>query len=149
MTLSFDSAHAMDVTLDPEPNRALAAALVGDKMRLAVGERAAMAELLYQAQVAKRTGNLARSAHAHTELTTVLKGQPRWVGVLTVGDNVADYAASHEFGTHDEVEGPARAFTGELDLQGNPIANLDDRVRTGGHHAAHDLNAVLEQLHAF
>lgn len=137
----------MDVSI-PEPNDALAAVLVSGQMRDIIEERINTAGMLYQAEVAKRTGNLAASAHPSTEITAVVKGQPRWVGELVVGGTgsagTVDYAASHEFGTNAEVEGPSA--TAGTDAQGNQIANLDEAVVTGGHHAAHDLQQVLEQL---
>lgn len=104
----------------PEPNPALAEVLLGETMRRIMEERAGMAALLTQAQVAKRTGTLARSAHSSVEVGGVRND--RWVGVMVLGDasrtgsqGGAFYAASHEFGTH---------------------------VQSG----SHDLNVVLEQL---
>ncbi|MBY0440984.1 MAG: hypothetical protein K2Q25_02415 [Mycobacteriaceae bacterium] len=85
----------MDVNI-PEPNRALTELLVSARMRAIVEERANTAAMLYQAQVAKRTGRLAASAHASTEIGGVR--QDRWIGVLTVG-SALPYGASHEFGT--------------------------------------------------
>lgn len=121
----------MDVDI-PEPNPALAEVLIGERMRGIVEERANTAMMLAQAQVAKRTGTLARSAHAGTEVGGVRND--RWIGTMTLGSAEAYYAASHEFGRHAEVEGPARP------------GEEDKPVTTGGHHAAHDLNVVLEQL---
>lgn len=132
----------MDVKIY-NPNPALAEILTSARMRAIVFEVAETAHALYVAQVAKRTGLLASSAHASTELSKVLKGQDRWVGVLTVGGTGAggtvDYAASHEFGTKADVEGP-------VPESADGVHNLDDVLRTGGHHAAHDLNRVLEEL---
>jgi hypothetical protein len=112
-------------------------------MRAIVFEKAEIAHALYVEQVAKRTGRLAASAHASTEFTDVFKGEPRWVGVLTVGGiggaGSVDYALPHEFGTKAEVEGPVQEST-------NGVHNLDDTLVSGGHHAAHDLNRVLEEL---
>jgi hypothetical protein len=105
-------------------------------MRSIVFERAEVAHALYVEQVAKRTGRLAASAHASTEIGGV--DHDRWVGVLTVGGTV-DYALPHEFGTKADVEGPVQESTGG-------VHNLDNTLRTGGHHAAHDLNRVLEEL---
>lgn len=132
----------------PEPNEALAEILVSGRMREIVEERINTAALLYQAEVAKRTGNLAAAAHPTTEISSVVKGQPRWVGDLVVGGESprgeVEYAAAHEFGRKAEVEGPVEATAGK-DAHG-AIVNLDDSVVTGGHHAAHDLQRVLEQL---
>ena len=104
----------------PEPNEALAGLMLSARMREIVSERANMAQMLYQATVAKRTGRLARSANAHTEIGG--KRNDRWIGELTVGGagsmGVVEYAAAHEFGT----------------------ANSD---------AAHDLNQVLSELEGF
>src|SRR4051812_37313927 len=122
----------MDITIYPDPNPGIGEALVGNGMRRAVEERINMALLLYQAQVAKRTGALAASAHATTELGPVLKGQDRWVGVLTVGGRGVDYALPHEFG-RGEHPGSIHNLDGEQSVQ----------------RAADDLNVVLEQLGSF
>lgn len=106
-------------------------------MRSIVFEVAEIAHALYVEQVAKRTGRLAASAHVSTEIGGA--DHDRWVGVLTVGGNGVDYAATHEFGRQADVEGPAQESK-------DGVHNLDDTVRTGGHHAAHDLNRVLEEL---
>lgn len=131
----------MDVVIYPDPNPALTAALRSARMRAIVFEVAETAHVLYVEQVAKRTGALAASAHVSTEIGGV--DQDRWVGVLTVGGiggaGAVDYAASHEFGTQSEVEGPVQESTGG-------VHNLDQVVTSGGHHAAHDLNRVLEEL---
>lgn len=123
----------MDVTIYPDPNPGIGEALVGEGMRRACEERAQMALLLYQAQVAKRTGALAASAHATVELGPVLKGQPRWQGVLTVGGRGIEYALAHEFGRGDHP---------------GSIHDLD-REKDIIQHASHDLNIVLEQLGSF
>lgn len=127
----------MDVTVYPHPNPAITAVLRGERVRSIVFEIAELAHVLYVEQVAKRTGQLAASAHVSTEIGGV--EQDRWVGVLTVGGRGVDYAASHEFGTQADVEGPVQESA-------DGVHNLDDVVRTGGHHAAHDLNRVLEEL---
>jgi hypothetical protein len=127
----------VDVTIYPDPNPALTAVLRGERMRSIVFEIGEIAHVLYVDQVAKRTGMLAASAHVSTEIGGV--DQDRWIGVLTVGGNGVDYAATHEFGRQADVEGPQPEST-------DGVHNLDDRVRTGGHHAAHDLNRVLEEL---
>lgn len=126
----------MDVKIYKDPNPAIGAALASPRMRSILTEVAEIAQALYRDRVAKRTGRLAASARVSTEFTRVLKGQPRWVGILTVGGagprGTASYAASHEFGTKATVEGPVRPG--------------EDSVRARGHHAAHDLNAVLAAL---
>jgi hypothetical protein len=133
-----------------DPNPAIGDVFASDRLRSIVFEVAELAQALYVDRVAKRTGRLAATARASTEFAHVIKGAPRWVGELTVGGTgragSVDYAAPHEFGTRREVEGPVAPHTGEVDAQGNPIHNRDDRVITGGHHAAHDLNYVLGAL---
>lgn len=89
-------------------------------MREIVSDRAQTGGMLYQAQVMKRTGALAASAHHSTDIGGIL--HDRWVGVMTAGGigprGGVDYAASHEFGT-DFVD------------------------------AAHDMNVVLDELGYF
>lgn len=122
----------MDVTIYPEPNPAITEILVGAPLRRVVEERANMAMLLYQAKVAKRSGALAGSAYAHTEIAPVLKGEPRWVGVMSVGRGL-DYGLPHEFGRGDH---PGSIH--DLD-SGHDIVQV----------AADDLNFVLAELHAW
>lgn len=86
----------MDVDI-PTPNRGLAEALLSPAMHRVVEERANTAALLAAAQVAKDTGDLARTAHAGTEIGGV--DHDRWIGVMTLGRRGVDYAASHQFGT--------------------------------------------------
>lgn len=125
----------MDVKIYRFPNRAIGTVLVSPEVRRIVEERVHTALALYQAQVAKRTGALARSARVSTAIEPVLKGQPRWVGTLTVGGSTVDYAAAHEFGRGDRP--------GSVDADANdPDAGIIQ-------HAAHDLNVVLENLSAF
>ena len=125
-----------------DPNPAIGAALASPRMRSIVGEVAEVAQALYRDRVAKRTGRLAASARVSTEFAAVKKGQPRWVGILTVGGSgsrgTVNYGAAHEFGvgTHIDTSLAGPALPGE------------EGVRTGGHHAAHDLNAVLAALAA-
>lgn len=141
-------ADFLDVTVYPDPNPALTGWLVGPECRRIMEERANMAMLLYQAQVAKRTGRLARSARAHVEIGG--DKHDRWVGELIVGDDPGvDYAASHEFGVEAEIEGPAKPKLGK---RGKPLKNqkyVEGPVITGDHHAAHDLNVVLSELGNF
>lgn len=111
----------------PTPNPAVSAALVGPEVRRILEERADMAALLLQAQIAKRTGTLARSIRSHVEIGGMKND--RWVGVMSVGDDRgragAYYAASHEFGTGDK-----------------PGSRPGSTVTEG----AADLNEILEQL---
>lgn len=72
--------------------------LVGPEAQQLVRSKAVEAQALYQAIVAKRTGALAASAQVTTRIGG-LSGR-RWIGVLTVGEDL-DYGASHEFGTKD------------------------------------------------
>lgn len=130
----------MDVTIYPSPNPGIGAALVAPPMRSAVTSVGEIARALYWDRVAKRTRRLAASARISTEVETVLKGQPRWVCTMRVGGygplGQVDYAASHDFGTHRDVAGPQSAGAEDI----NAV------LRTGGHHGAHDLNAVLAAL---
>lgn len=117
------------------PNPALAAILRSSRMRSIVFEAAELAHALYVAQVAKRSGLLASSAHASTELGGQgRRHNDRWVGVLTVGGTGAggtvDYALPHEFGRGDH---PGSIH--DLDAQHEIVQ-----------HAADDLNRVLEEL---
>lgn len=120
----------MDVNIY-RPNPALAEIMVSQQMRDIVSERIQLAQLLYQAIVAKRSGALARSAHAHTSIETVLKGEPRWVGTLTVGGDFVDYALPHEFGRGEHP--------GSLEATGFGDSQIVQRP-------ADDLNRVLEEL---
>jgi hypothetical protein len=114
----------MDVTIYPDPNPALTEILKSGRMREIVSGRANLARDLYQALVAHRTGELAGSARASTEIGGV--DLDRWIGVLTVG---TDHVLPHEFGRGEHP---------------GSIKNLDgDEVVQ---QAAHDLNRVLEEL---
>jgi hypothetical protein len=123
----------INVPLQPH-NDAIAYAKISPRMREIVGERAATAALLLQAMIAKRTGRLASSVHAHTEIGGV--HHDMWVGVMTVGGIGAggsvEYGLPHEYGRGDHDES---------------IKNLDGKtiVQKG----AHDLNRVLEELGSF
>lgn len=122
----------MDVTIYPEPNPAVTAALLSPATRAFAEERANTALMLYQAIVAKRTARLARSGYAHAEIGG--KNHDRWIGELVIGRGI-DYGASHEFGVQAEDEGP------EADDGGGPSVTAD--------HGAHDLNEVLQMLAAY
>ena len=106
----------------PEPNPALTALLRSARIREICFERAETAQWLYQARVAKRSTALARSAHAHTEIGGIR--QDRWIGVLSVHSGI-EYEASHEFGYTTRKGRKAK------------------RRKVS---AAHDLNAVLDEL---
>jgi hypothetical protein len=118
------------IPLQPE-NDAIRAAKKSPRMRQIVEHIANTGVLLFQAQVAKRSANLAASAHAHTEIGGVHRDM--WVGVVTVGGYGArggvDYALAHEDGRGDHPRS---------------IKNLDGK--TVVQHPAHDLNFVLEHL---
>lgn len=115
----------------PEPNPALTEVLLSERMRGIVEERANTAMMLAQDQVAKRTGALARSAHAATEVGGVRND--RWIGVTTLGGRGVDYAASHEFGA---------------DVVGLGEGGKGSTRYADAQPGAHDLNVVLEQLGA-
>ncbi|WP_458317111.1 hypothetical protein [Mycolicibacterium brisbanense] len=125
----------MQVKVYRYPNRAIGEVLVSPQLRRVVEERVHTALALYQAQVAKRTAALARSARASTAIEPVLKGQPRWVGTLTAGGEGVDYGATHEFGRGEHA--------GSID------ADPSDPDAGTIQHGAHDLNVVLENLSAF
>lgn len=127
----------MDITVY-KPNPAVAAALMSPATRAKMEELANTAKMLYQARVAKRSGRLAASARAHVEVGG--KNHDRWIAELTIGGTGAagtvDYALPHEFGVKRDVEGPTLPGSG-------------GRAHTGGHDAAHDLNAVLAELGSY
>lgn len=130
----------MEVKIYDDPNPALGAVLASPQIRSTVFEIAEIAQAIYRDRVAKRTGRLAASARPSTQFDRVYKGQPRWVGVLTIGGigprGTVDYAAAHEFGADTYID---ESLSG-------PALPGDTGVRTGGAHAAHDLNAVLAAL---
>lgn len=84
----------MDNIRIPSPNPALTEILKSQAMRSLVQEKAEEAQAIYRAIVAKRTGNLARSARVETFLGG--RHNDRWCGRLIAA---AAYAASHEYGT--------------------------------------------------
>lgn len=96
--------------------------------RKVIAERIHTAEMLYQAGVAKRSSDLARSTHVSTAIGgTTTK---YWEGTLTVGETglAADYVLAHEFGADERFDAN----------RGDP--SFDE---TEG---AHDLNAVLQSM---
>lgn len=114
----------MDVDLSHNPS-AVGEFMLSQRCREICYERADMAMMLYQAEVAKRSGALARTAHAHTEIGG--KRHDRWIGVLSVASRQVEYEAAHEFGYTHKI-GKGKQGPGEF------IPGHDD------------LNAVLEQL---
>jgi hypothetical protein len=84
-----------DVTV-PVPNPFITQWLVGPECKRLVESKTHTAEMLYQAEVAKRSGDLARSSRV--ELYLGGRRHDRWEGALTVGNDL-DYGASHEYGT--------------------------------------------------
>lgn len=109
----------------PEPNPALTALFLSTEMEAICLQEAEIYKDLYQAQVAKRTGALAASAHASTEIGGIR--HDRHIGVLTVGEGL-DYGAAHEFGVGDHP---------------GSVHNLNGLNAI--HPAAHDLNRILEE----
>lgn len=120
----------INIPLQPD-NEAIAAAKKSPRMRGIVEHIANTGVLLYQAQVAKVSAQLARSARAHTEIGGV--HHDMWIGVVTVGgvgaDGTVDHALAHEDGRGEHPRS---------------IKNLDGK--TVVQHPAHDLNFVLEHL---
>lgn len=116
----------MEVTIY-EPNQALAEALTSPQMHAAVEERINTAAMLYQAEVAKRTGALAAAVHTHVGIGGI--GHDRMVGELVVGGagprGKVDYGAAREYGADVVVDGERHVAANE---------------------AHHDLQQVLEQL---
>lgn len=126
----------MEIKLDPAPNPAITNALNGTEMRRSLETVIHTAQMLFQAKVAKRSGDLAASAR-----TSVHRGgikEDRLVADLIVGGQgprgTVDYSASHEFGT-EEQHGQ------------NDAARLAGEAPIDEHPGAHDLNWVLGELH--
>ena len=88
--------------------------LKSSSMRSTVQEVAELAQAVYQEEVAKRTGRLARSARVATSIGG--RRNDRWVGHLVVD---ARHAASHEYGV-----GIHSGSTGEGGIQ-QPAADLN------------------------
>lgn len=84
------------VRMYPDPNPFITDWLTGPRCRSILYESAEIYKALYQEEVAKRTGRLARSARVWTEMDG-----DRWTATLSAGDPVRNvvYGASHEFGT--------------------------------------------------
>lgn len=121
----------MDLTIYPEPNPAVTAALLSAATRAYLEGRLLTAAMLYQAQVAKISTRLARSAHTHVGIGGA--DHDRWVGDLVVGGQGAsgavDYAAAHDFGRG---------------IHPRSVVNLDGR--TVVQKPADDLEKVLQML---
>lgn len=107
----------MDNVNIPYPNQALGAILMGSPMRRLMQERTEVAQAIYVDEVTKRTGQLARAARVETFVGGLR--HDRWCGRLVVDAQLAEYAASHEFGTDD---GDAHITAGAHDL--NVVLNM-------------------------
>lgn len=121
-----------DVNVPYDPNPFITQWLAGPVCRSMVFESAELYQALYRDIVAKRTGNLAKSARVSTGFE-----DGRWVGILQVGDATAYYAASHEFGT-----------TGDEHTQPSRTASTAREVFHEVHRGAHDLNKILNLMGA-
>lgn len=123
----------MDVDI-PTPNPVLTERLRSARMREIVFEIASNAQFLYQTRVAKRSGRLALTAHASTEIGGAK--HDRWIGVMAVSSRAVEYEAAHEFGyIHKAKKGKGRRVRAS---KGSPLGRFIP--------GAHDLNAVLEEL---
>ncbi|MBX9920006.1 MAG: hypothetical protein K2Y33_09310 [Mycolicibacterium frederiksbergense] len=118
----------MDARIPSKPNPFLTDYLRGGECRGIITERTNTALMMYQAEVAKRSAALAKSAHATVEIGGVQ--HDRWVGTLTVGElGIADdYVLPHEFGADDRYDAN----------RGDPTFDETEGAR--------DLNFVLESL---
>jgi hypothetical protein len=117
----------MDASI-PLPNHFVKDYLLGPECRGIITERTHTALWMYQAEVTKRSGGLARSAHA-----SIGRGglkNDRWIGTLTIGEFgiVGDYVLAHEFGADKRFDSN----------RGDPAFDETE--------GAHDLNLVLETL---
>jgi hypothetical protein len=114
----------------PEKNPWRGQWLRSRECRALVTERGRTAEMLYQAEVAKRTGGLARSTHLSTALGGVKKNY--WEATLTVGGpspvGLIDYVLPHEFGARERYD----------DNRGDPTFDETQGDR--------DLDLVLDML---
>lgn len=119
----------MDVDI-PEKNPWRGQWLKSSECRVLVTERTHTAEMLYQAEVSRRSGRLAGATH----VSTALGGPKRnyWEGILTVGGASAtgllDYVLPHEFGARERYS----------ENRGDPIFDETE--------GAHDLDMVLELI---
>lgn len=85
--------------------------LRGLPMRRVVENRANTLAMLYQAQVAKRTGELARDVQVSTRIGG--RENDRWVAKVTVGERI-EHDLPHEFG-HTTKRG--KGIRGAQDLE--------------------------------
>lgn len=119
----------MDVDI-PDPNPWRGQWLKSQQCRALVAERGLTAEMLFQAEVAKRTGGIAQSTH----VSTALGGPKRnyWEATLSVGGapgrGLLDYVLPHEFGADERYD----------ENRGDPLFD-----ETSG---ARDLDLVLDML---
>lgn len=109
----------MELDLKTNPS-AVGEWMKGPRCREICYSIADMAMMLYQAEVAKRTGSLARTAHARTEIGG--RRHDRWIGVMAVSADTVMYEAAHEFGYQKSlgqgVQGPRKFIPGFHDLNG-------------------------------
>ncbi|MEW5810267.1 MAG: hypothetical protein AB1925_12520 [Actinomycetota bacterium] len=119
----------MDVDI-PEKNAWRGQWLKSNECRALVFERGHTAQMMYQAEVSRRSGRLAGA----TRVSTALGGPRRnyWEATLTVGglsaSGLLDYVLPHEFGARERYDAN----------RGDPL--FDET------HGAHDLDMVLELL---
>lgn len=111
--------------------------LLSGRIREIDFERAQTAQWLWQSRVGYDTGQLARSAHAFTEIGGVR--HDRWIGVLVFGTGL-EYGAAEEFGHRAGKR--VQRVAGRLSKKRAAQINAARRFIPG----AHDLNAVLEEL---
>lgn len=93
-----------DIRIYPDPNKALAAALMDPRLARYMIKVASQIKELYQARVAVRSGRL--KASAHVKLEKGGKRNDRWVSSVVIGGqavrNPGDgfrYTLVHEFGS--------------------------------------------------
>lgn len=116
----------------PRPNPFITQWLISPQCRAMVFESAELYQALYRGIVAKRTGELAKSARVSTNIEG-----GRWVGVMEVGNPTAYYAASHEFGTTGaDLDTPRR--------DANSARGVFNQV----HRGVRDLNKILNLMGA-
>lgn len=92
----------------PSPNRALAAKLVDGDMARVMREAGTNVRDVYRAVVAKRSSDLANSAHV--ELNIGGEKNDRICADVIVGDHTVDYAAAHEFGIGIHAESTGKGW---------------------------------------
>lgn len=102
---------------------------VGPELREVVETITNDGVMLTQSEIAKRTGRLAASTHGHTGVGPVLKGDPRWIGEITVGGQGSlgtvgadphsgqwDYAASNIYGAGNHPGSTGRHHNAPSDV---------------------------------